>query len=276
MIYFYCEDHSEKYFKDYLDSIMANYSDQIILIRDWQCLPFLEVTDIVIYMQQLPKELDVMKEVKVAKQFLLNTEQLSQPNCLEKMRAIPCQIEIIDYSLANMVYLTNGETGSRRVHYLPYMVNPLEIYPEIEKTDGIAVTGCWNSPRRSHIKSLLALSGLPVSVVGGFGFSERDSVLFKHRILLNVHYSPDYRIFEQFRCNRCILNRMIVISETSEDVDFELRPYMIECPYSDLVEVAMKVMENYDEVYAQLFATFDLDAISAKYREVANLEGLFV
>jgi len=254
-----------------MESIMANYPGQIIQIQDWRCLPFLESTDIVIYMQQLPKELDVLQELKVAKQYLLNTEQLSQPQCLEKIRMLSPEIEIIDYSRANIVYL-NGI--GRSAHYLPYMVNYAEI-SNIEKTQGIAVTGCWKSPRRSHTLSLLALSGVPATLVDGFGWMTRDIQLFRCRILLNVHYTPEYRVFEQFRCNRCILNQMIVISETSEDVDFELRPYMIECPYEDLAKVAKMVLENYEEVHKRLFATFDLDAITAKYRDIADSSSIF-
>lgn len=70
------------------------------------------------------------------------------------------------------------------------------------------------------------------------------------------------------RCNRCILNKMIV-SEKSDD-DFELKDYMIECEYDEIVEMTNKVLENYDFYYNKLFENFSIEDIHEKYKKISE------
>ena len=191
--------------------------------------------------------------------YLLNTEQLSKDEWVQTLRHNP--IKIIDYSLANIQCLLQYR---KDLYYLPYMVNRNEIM-NYEKIYDIACIGCWTDSYRLNITNQIP----NINIIEGYG-KERDEKLFRHKILLNVHFNERFKIFEQMRCNRCIMNKMIVISEKSLDMDFELKKYIIECEYCDLVSTTKKVLENYEFYYNKLFADFDIDFIEKNYKEIAD------
>ena len=72
------------------------------------------------------------------------------------------------------------------------------------------------------------------------------------------------------RCNRCIFNKVIVVTEKSIDIDYELKDYIIECEYDKLVETTIEVLNNYKYYYNKLFANFDIDKISQYYFKITN------
>ena len=103
------------------------------------------------------------------------------------------------------------------------------------------------------------------------GFDKtRDEHLFKHKIALNIHFNERFKIFEQMRCNRCVFNKMIVITEKSLDVDYELKPYIIECDYDELVDTVIDVLENYDFYYNKLFDNFNIEQIQENYLKISD------
>ena len=63
--------------------------------------------------------------------------------------------------------------------------------------------------------------------------------------MLNIHYSQEYQIFEEIRCNRAILNNMIVISEKSlNNEEHPLKNRMIECDYDKLIPTILKTLKT--------------------------------
>jgi len=270
MIFIFSESVHEDYFLDYINSIIVNYPNDIRYINENSYFTILP-TDIIIFIQNIPIHFDV-KELH-CKIYLLNTEQLSSINQCKKINNISNEIEIIDYSLANIDYLykerlvSNTNIG-KNLYYLPYMVNRNEIfnYPKIKD---IAIIGWWDLPYRMNILSEISQLGLDFNEIEGFS-NKRDEELFQYKILVNVHFNEEYKIFEQMRCNRCIMNRMIVISEKSYDVYYELRPYMIECEYSEIAEKTKDVLENYERYYKELFENFDIDKIESIYKNIAD------
>lgn len=219
-------------------------------------------------MQYIPHNFDY-SAFDLTKVFLINTEQLSIPRWFEAMKQITNNIGIIDYSLANIKYLNDLD---KNAHYLPYMVNRNEIY-DYKKIYDFAIIGALidnNSIRRKDIyNNLLKHKNVNISNIHGW-YTERDEQLFQHKILLNIHYSSDYQIFEQFRCNRCILNKMIIITEKSEDINYKLKPYIIECDYDKFIETAIHVLDNYDYYYYKLFNNFNLDQIEKDYKVIGD------
>ena len=77
--------------------------------------------------------------------------------------------------------------------------------------------------------------------------------LSQHKILINIGYDPSYKIFESIRCDRCIFNKMIVISEQKENIDlYGLKDYMIFEDYNKIVDKAIEVLNNYEFYYKKL------------------------
>jgi hypothetical protein len=193
--------------------------------------------------------------------YILNVEQLSIQTNMDNIMNLPASIKLIDYSFSNIEYL---KQINRSYKYLPYQVNESEIfdYPKIHDV----VTIGWESVRRLHSRNQLLHKNIQVNHINGVFGNVRDQILFKHKILVNVHYKEEYKVFEEMRCNRCIFNKMIVITEKSVyNENNRLRKYMIECEYSEIPDMVDKVLNSYDYYYNKLFAGFDLEEIKQYY-----------
>lgn len=262
------------YFMDYINSLKQIYNNiELYLyemkyqnkeLYDHYLLDFVnnnfDGNNIFIFVQSLP---DVFLEFEQWHSFfyVLNTEQNTRNNgFLQSIIDLPNEIQIIDYSKENIKYLNDNNIIKSTI-YIPYQVNTNEIF-NLEKTYDIAMIGL-KSERRQYIFDEIELQK-DINEIKGFGIS-RDVILMKHKILVNVHYDDDYNIFEQFRCNRCILNKMIVITETSDLSEYELKDYLIMCDYDEIVEKTIEVINNYEYYYNNLFADFDVEKIKEKY-----------
>lgn len=193
--------------------------------------------------------------------YILNVEQLSIQSNIDNIMNIPANIKLIDYSFSNIEYLKQLK---RSYNYLPYQVNESEIfdYPKIHDVVSIG----WESEYRFNIRNQLLQKNIQVNHINGLFAGERDQLLFKHKILVNVHYKEEYKVFEEMRCNRCIFNKMIVITEKSVyNENNRLKKYMIECEYSEIPDMVEKVLTSYDYYYYKLFADFDLQEIKKYY-----------
>lgn len=260
MIYIYCNTDIIHYFIDFINTLIFNYENIFLLTTDINVINKVCENNYIIFMQSIPIDYNNSNN----KIFIFNTEQLSRENELLRIQNIDNDINIIDYSLANIKYI--NIIKNNKALYLPYLVNTNKIY-NYDKTNDIAIIGSW-SKYRNNILQQLSLN-TKINYIKGF-YNDRDDLLFRHKILVNVHYDTSYRIFEQWRCNRCILNKMIVITETSEDIDFELKEFIIECKYEDLVTTTMNVLQNYEYYYNILFKNFDIDLIKNKYKIISD------
>ena len=75
-------------------------------------------------------------------------------------------------------------------------------------------------------------------------------------------------INEQIRINRCIFNKMIVISEKGLDDELlYLKDYIIFCEYDKLVDKTIEVLNNYDEYYQKIYGNFNLNEIDNYYEK---------
>ncbi len=258
MIYFYCNPSTIHFFLDYIKSINANYNNVEIIINTHVLASKMQNcinTDLFIFVQYMPP-IYVNTNANCA---LLNTEQLSKMQWVQTLCNIP--IKIMDYSMANIQCLLPYR---QNLYYLPYMVNRSEIF-NYEKIHDVACIGCWTDSYRLNITNQIP----NINIIEGFN-EERDEQLFRHKILLNVHFNQQFKIFEQMRCNRCIFNKMIVITEKCLDIDFELKKYIIECEYDELVVTTNKVLNNYEYYYNTLFSDFDISKIEKMYKENAD------
>lgn len=258
MIYFVC-DNNLHFFIDYINSIKYNYND-VEIIQDiygvYNRIGFSK-KDIFIFIQRIPLiETEILNKLNY---YTLNTEQLSKEEWVSYFTST--DVKIVDYSMANIQCLLHYRND---MYYLPYMVNKNEIF-DYEKIYDIAVIGYWTDSYRLNITN-----NIPnINIIEGFD-RERDEKLFRHKILLNIHFNERFKIFEQMRCNRCILNKMIVITERSMDIDYELKEYIIECEYNELISKTKDVLENYDVYHNKLFSNFDIDKIEKMYKRIGD------
>ena len=187
--------------------------------------------------------------------YLLNTEQLTRKNCLEYIKKIIKikNIKLLDYSFGNINILNKHNIKTK---YLPYQKYESEIFNYTKDYD-VAIIGldlindC--SSRRYQIYSKLKNLGVKINNITGF-YDDRDKLLFKHKILLNIHYDKDYKIFEEIRCTRCVFNKMIVITEESQNLEeYMYYDKIIEVKYDKIIDKTLEILKNYDYNYKMLF-----------------------
>jgi hypothetical protein len=145
----------------------------------------------------------------------INTEQLSVPSKFEeyKQYALP-NIEVYDYSLENIRISGKGI-------YLPYTENlqetiKLKQFLSQEKLYDFAIIGTPSEHRINQIQKIIE-KGYTVYYVHGWN-DERDSEVGKCRNLLNIHYSPEYKLYEPIRCERWRFAGMTIYSEECLDL----------------------------------------------------------
>lgn len=271
-IYIYCNNENLIYFVDYINSILVNYND-IVLILDYNELKKIinninnneTNNDKIIFIQCIPDLTDVSNIIDQI--YVFNTEQLSREELFNNMKNYNTNgIKIIDYSKENINFFSLLNIKNN-ILYIPYLVNNNEIFNH-EKIYDIAHVGA-ESIYRNNIINNLQNSNIQINKIEGY-YSDRDDLLFKYKILINIHYNENYKVFEQLRCNRCIFNKIIVITEKSIDIDYELKDYIIECEYDKLVETAIDVINNYTFYYNKLFGNFDIEKISKDYLKITN------
>ena len=271
IIYMYSYSGFIKYFIDYIKSIIVNHNE-FVLIVDYDELKII-MNNInnnkIIFIKYIPYLSDISNIINQI--YVLNTEQLSEPdNALPMQNYITNNIKIIDYSKANIQCLSSLNIKTN-ILYIPYSVNNNEIY-NYDKIYDVAYVGWFPNDiinYRTNIINNLKKTNIQINHIEGFD-TDRDKLLFKHKILLNIHYNEKYKILEQIRCNRCIFNKVIVITEKSLDIDYELKNYIIECEYDKLVETTIDVLNNYTYYYNKLFSNFDIDKISKDYFKITN------
>lgn len=264
MIYICCIEELYKYFKDYIKSIQSK-CNIIIIVKNKE--------DIFMFMKEIAEKDKCYKFILFTisnmgvynisyfnkKQiYILNTEQLSRDSEKEKIENYKKQdYKLIDYSQSNI-------SLSKTLLYLPYQVNFKEI-PNYKKIYNACYIGTLFSSYRYNI-----LKTLNISILGTknqLWGHQRDNVLFRHKVLVNIHHDKNYTICEEMRINRCIFNRMIVITEECFNCeDLYLKKYMIIEKPENIKKRLDDVLLNYDTYYKKIYGNFDIKEINHHYK----------
>jgi len=248
-IYVICRKREYNYLEDYILSFYKKLNAEIIIFNDIKDIPKINKTDIFIFLQILIDEILNSIDSQNSNIYLINTEQLSYNEHKQRINSYPKNIKMLDYSKANMSYYDGYYTK-----YLSYQVNYDEIY-NLPKTKDICIIlgSSGDIPtKRKYIIDLIKSKGYEIDFISGWN-KERDEKLFTYKILVNISYQDDYKIFEALRCDRCIFNKMIVISDKKKDMDlYNLKDYMIFEDYDKVADKVVEVLNNYDTYYKKL------------------------
>ena len=253
-IYVICKNTEYQYMEDYILSFYKHLNAEIIIFNDEKDIPTINKTDIFIFLQNMD---NILKNIDSQNTniYLVNTEQLSSNIHNHRLNNYPKNIKMLDYSRANMKYYDGYYTK-----FLSYQLNYDEIYNLPKQNDICIMSG--ESPYRRNIINEITNKGYNIDIISGWK-KERDAKLFTYKIILNISFKEDYKIFEALRCDRCIFNRMIVISDKKEDMDlYNLKDYVIFEDYDKIADKAIEVLNNYDMYYKKLgLDTLDLNKL---------------
>jgi hypothetical protein len=247
--YIYCEDFYNA-MEDYILSFYKQLNAIVITYNKADEIPKLNSVDKYIFVKYLHKEQLDQINADTKNVYLINTEQLTIEEEQKRLNSYPKSVKMLDYSKSNLKYY-DKEFSTK---LLQYQLNHDEIY-NLPKTK----TVCMMKPNissmssnRQKILDEIKSKGIEVDLLSGWK-KDRDIDLFSHKIIINLGYGDKHKIFESLRCDRCLFNKMIIISEKKEDYEtYYFNKYIIFEDYDKIVDKIVDVCNNYDKYYKEL------------------------
>lgn len=242
--YLYCEKSKFIYFEDYVKTFVDKLNLKLITVENLDSVNYNQ-EDFYFFLAKVPRVVFLDPKIKA---IYINMEQLTRDYYRKYYATIKSfNISIVDYSEGNRSLV--GNSILLRYQYLPEEV--LKLSPSCQKSYDVAFVGT-GSPRRDLILNELRRRNIKVREIKDWG-EERDQEIIKAKILLNIHYGDDYKIYESIRCDRFIFSGMLVISEISVTQNLlDVNELMIAVEYSRLVSKVEEVVKNYS-YYLQNF-----------------------
>jgi acetyltransferase-like isoleucine patch superfamily enzyme/SAM-dependent methyltransferase len=180
--------------------------------------------------------------------ILYNLEQIS-PDCpwiTESVLALFRRFTLWDYSLLNCEQLQ--KMGCRHVQHVPlgYMPQLTRIEPLAEEAQDIDVLfyGSLNEKRAAVLEALRDQGLNVVELFGEYG-AERDRVIARAKVVLNIH-AYEAQIFEIVRVSYLLANHKFVLSESSPN-DPEAKSLnggVAFADYNQIVETCLEFLQH--------------------------------
>jgi hypothetical protein len=215
----------------------------------------------------------------------LNVEMLSEDTRMNQVISlITAGIPILDYSLSNMTFLKlymedNKIQSNVSTIYLPYQYN-LRDQMQLENIDGVYTydVGIINALpkqdasvnskltyRRTRLWEQLQATGWKCINILGWG-AERDELLKRCKVIINIHHFECFNIFEQIRCDRLIFAKKLVVSDKSVFTEsYDLLGNVLWEDYDNIIPRTKEVLENFD-MYNNIMKSLSMDAVIVNRR----------
>ena len=159
-----------------------------------------------------------------------------------------------DYSGQNIGFL--AEKGVEAAHLPVGYHEDLEVIPKgVGKDIDILFYGSLNERRQAMLDRLGKIPGARVATASGVFGKERDELIARARIVLNMHYY-ETAILEQPRVSFLLNNCCFVVSEESADAPYPGLPVAV-ASYDDLPETCRRYLENPQRIEAESRAAYE-------------------
>jgi hypothetical protein len=184
--------------------------------------------------------------------YYVNIEQMSHPSYFKYFDdSVNKNSKIIDYSEENMVYHKNIY---EQVHLFPPYFEEKNIS---NKKINILVMAT-NKYRTQFIDNLKNINCTNMKICFG---NERDEIYNDTKIFINIHCSKNHRTMEMIRIVNLIMNKVIVISEPTVDINcIFLKKYILVCNTFEEIEItSTNILNDYDIFYKNFFKDINKD-----------------
>jgi hypothetical protein len=188
-------------------------------------------------------------DIKISPNSILyNLEQITpdSPWLQPALLAILQQYPVWDYSQNNIKEFV--QLGITSVQYLPIGYVPqLTRIDQAEEDIDVLFYGSLNE-RRWHIIQSLKAHGVKAEAVFGVYGNERDKLIARSKILLNIHFY-EAKVFEVVRVSYLLANQRFVISERGsnpvEEAAFSTG--VVFADYEDLVKTCLDFLSRSED-----------------------------
>ena len=284
-----------KVLEDYIHSL--NLFDDVINIHDLSIAKF-KSTDYIYVITQMwlePYEEDqyIISEMLSSNRVVfLNVEMLSEGTRMDHvLDLIKKGIQIADYSLANIIFLKEYAKEhnipiTKEVLYLPYQYN-LQDQVQLENIDDkydydIGIINALpkqddsvdksNTYRRTKMWNDLQKTKWKCINIMGWG-KERDELIKRCKVIINVHHFEAFNIFEHIRCDRMIWAKKIIVSDNSLGMDILDITKFIFCEnFNEIIPRTEKVLEKFTDYYRDGMKAIPMDKVIADRRIILKQE----
>jgi hypothetical protein len=165
------------------------------------------------------------------------------PHYLDLLR----RCRVWDYSRRNLGAL--AARGARRAALVPvgYMPQMTRVRPAPRQDIDVLFYGSVNE-RRARVLADLRRRGLDVRAVFGVYGQERDALIARAKVVLNLHYYQT-SIFELVRVSYLLANRKAVVAEcnTGTEVDDDIAGGVRLAPYEELAGACAELVAGAEE-----------------------------
>ena len=276
-----------KVLEDYIYSL--NLFVDIICLHDFTLERFIENKNTIFVITQMWLHIDIVDKINKifienvlssSRVIFLNVEMLSENLRMNHIiNLIKYNIQIADYSMANIVMLKqyaeeNDIQIQKDIIYLPYQYH-LQDQIQLQNIDdkyeydiGIInakpeqsdTVGTSNTYRRTIMWENLQKTKWKCLNILGWG-KERDELIKRCKLIINIHHFECYNIFEHIRCDRMIFAKKIIISDISLVGDkLDVSPYVFAEEFENIIPKANTILENFDN-YQKKMNELNMDNI---------------
>ena len=284
-----------KVLEDYIHSM--NLFDDVIHIQEFSISKF-KSTDSIYVITQMWLHLDennqhiVDEMLSTNRVVFLNVEMLSEIIRMEHiLELIKKGIQIADYSIANILFLKEYAKEhnipiTKEVIYLPYQYN-LRDQVQLQNIDdkydydiGIInalptqsdTVDSSNTYRRTKMWNDLHKTQWKCINIMGWG-KERDELIKRCKVIINIHHFEAFNIFEHIRCDRMIWAKKIIVSDNSLGMDkLDITKYIFCEEFDNIIPMAEKVLQNFTDYYRDSMKAISMDKVIADRRDILKQE----
>ena len=168
-----------------------------------------------------------------------NTEQLTREDQLHaalRKAKLPGCVDVWEYSLVNVQILAKHGISAKHMPLKTSAEYRCKLLSYIQPVYDVGFCGNLSVRRHAILNELSKTC--TVCVITAWG-DVRDRALAKCRIVLNIHFAEDYKVFESARCEPWLAIGVPVVSESSLDDD----PRATNVPYSELVSTCLHLLK---------------------------------
>jgi len=269
---------------DYLNTFDVTYT--LLPFESFKISEFLASNDIYVF-TQMWIDLDIFPEIvyKSERCIFLNVEQLTELHRAEHiLKMMAKNVRIADYSLSNIQFIEefskqHNITYNSAILLFPYQFSAKEtlmlqnkehvyeydigIINAFPKKSELIKSELINSElifKRSIVFEKLKTMKFNCIDIVGWG-NDRDALIKKCKIILNIHNLSCFNIFEHIRCDRLVFANKLVVSESSYNMEnLDIYPFVFWSNYDTIIEFTKNILDNF-EIHQNLLEQMNKDEL---------------
>lgn len=190
----------------------------------------------------------------IKKLYYINIEQLSHPSYYVLFRKINIDINILDYSEENIIFIKNTYKNY-------FLIPPYFEFQDVNILDKtIDILSLSNNNYRDNFVNKINFDKKYniLFIKDCFG-ADRDDYFNKTKIYINIHGSEQHLTMELIRIVNLIFRKVIIISQNSiyNEILFLKKYLIIHNDVENIAKCSNEILNNYEYYFELIYADFN-------------------